>query len=56
MGDPAVDDVRGGHSPRTARRQASILGTIPDSRVGSSLARSSALISEIRLVVSGQLA
>ena len=45
-----------GTPPLTARRQASILGTMPDSRDGSSFARSSVVISLTRLEVSGQLA
>src|SRR5690625_4948788 len=43
-----------GTPPLTARRQASIFGTIPDSRLGSSRARASVSIREINESGSGQ--
>src|SRR5690606_34253172 len=45
-----------GTPPRTARRHASILGTMPASSLGSSFSRSLALIWETRLSGSGQSA
>lgn len=55
MRHPAVDDVRGRHTPWTARRQASIFGTMPASRLGSNFASSSASMREVSDARSGQL-
>ena len=53
---PTVDDMGGGHSPRTARRQPSILGTMPASSDGSRDSSASAEILDSNEPRSGQLA